>query len=211
MPRVSVIVPNYNHGKYLPLRLESIFNQTFQDFEVILLDDCSSDNSREILELYRNHPKVSTIIYNKRIRGSPPGRAGAPSGPPGPGGRGGRAAGRPRSPAARAGRALDRCPGRSWPHPAARADRPRRAGLGARAAGGRALEPRAARCLIPQGGRGILGPCPDTPPTRTRCSPGCAGSRARCAASTGWSRATRTASTSSPRCRRRPRPCRPSR
>lgn len=65
MPKVSVIVPNYNHAKYLHKRLESIFNQTYQDFEVILLDDCSTDGSREILEQYRNHPKVSQLIYNK--------------------------------------------------------------------------------------------------------------------------------------------------
>jgi glycosyltransferase involved in cell wall biosynthesis len=65
IPKVSVIVPNYNHSKYLEQRLESIFNQTFQDFEVILLDDCSTDNSRDIIEHYRNHPKVSQIIYNE--------------------------------------------------------------------------------------------------------------------------------------------------
>lgn len=45
MPRVSVIVPNYNHLHYLPERLRSIESQSFQDFELILLDDCSSDES----------------------------------------------------------------------------------------------------------------------------------------------------------------------
>ena len=69
-PKVSVIVPNYNHVNYLPQRLDSIFNQTFQDFDVILLDDCSTDNSREILNQYRNHPKVSTIIFNEHNSGS---------------------------------------------------------------------------------------------------------------------------------------------
>lgn len=38
-------------------RIESILQQTFQDFELILLDDCSTDGSREILERYRNHPQ----------------------------------------------------------------------------------------------------------------------------------------------------------
>jgi glycosyltransferase involved in cell wall biosynthesis len=57
--KVSVIVPNYNHAKYLPRRLDSIFNQTFQDFEVILLDDCSTDNSLSIPGEYVKHPKVS--------------------------------------------------------------------------------------------------------------------------------------------------------
>ena len=43
MPKVSIIVPNYNYRKYLPQRLQSIFEQTFTDYEVILLDDCSTD------------------------------------------------------------------------------------------------------------------------------------------------------------------------
>lgn len=67
---VSVIIPTYNHEKFLPQRLESVLNQTFQDFEVIILDDCSPDNSRSILEQYRNHPKVSHIVYNEVNSGS---------------------------------------------------------------------------------------------------------------------------------------------
>lgn len=61
---VSIILPNYNHASYLPQRLDSIFNQTYQNFEVIILDDCSTDNSLEVLESYRNHPKVSHFIVN---------------------------------------------------------------------------------------------------------------------------------------------------
>src|SRR5216110_1203762 len=49
-PAVSIIVPNYNHARYLPERLSSIFNQTFRDFEVILLDDASTDGSVDELE-----------------------------------------------------------------------------------------------------------------------------------------------------------------
>lgn len=71
MPTVSVIVPNYNHAPYLRQRLDSIFNQTFQDFEVIILDDCSTDNSKEIIEEYRKRPQVSHIVYNETNSGSP--------------------------------------------------------------------------------------------------------------------------------------------
>ncbi|GAA3736392.1 hypothetical protein GCM10022422_19330 [Flavobacterium ginsengisoli] len=70
-PLVSIIIPNYNHEKFLTQRLESVFNQTFQDFEVILLDDCSSDNSILILKQYANHPKVSHCIFNTNNSGSP--------------------------------------------------------------------------------------------------------------------------------------------
>ena len=48
-PKVSVIVPNYNHARFLPKRIDSILGQSFQDFELILLDDCSTDDSRSIL------------------------------------------------------------------------------------------------------------------------------------------------------------------
>ena len=68
---VSVILPNYNHAAYLKERLDSIFNQTYSNFEVIILDDCSTDSSLKVLEPYRNHPKVSHFIINKTNTGSP--------------------------------------------------------------------------------------------------------------------------------------------
>ena len=68
---ISVIVPNYNHSKFLEERLDSIFKQTYQNFEVILLDDASTDNSVSILEKHKNHPKVSHCIINKTNSGNP--------------------------------------------------------------------------------------------------------------------------------------------
>ena len=70
-PAVSVIIPNYNYARYLEERISSVLNQTFQDFEVILLDDASTDESRVILERYREHPKVSHIVVNTENSGSP--------------------------------------------------------------------------------------------------------------------------------------------
>ena len=63
--KVSIIIPNYNHASFLQERIESILNQSFQNFELIILDDFSSDNSRKIIEAYRNHPKVSHVVYNE--------------------------------------------------------------------------------------------------------------------------------------------------
>lgn len=71
MPTFTVIIPNYNHAPFLKARIDSVINQTYPDFELILLDDCSSDNSRDIIEEYRQHPKVSHIVYNKRNSGHP--------------------------------------------------------------------------------------------------------------------------------------------
>lgn len=70
MPIVSIIIPNYNHSAFLTQRIESVLNQTFQDFEVILMDDCSTDNSRDILDRYRSHPKVTHTIFNTQNSGS---------------------------------------------------------------------------------------------------------------------------------------------
>jgi glycosyltransferase involved in cell wall biosynthesis len=67
---VTVIIPNYNHAAYLRQRIDSVLHQTYQDFELIILDDCSTDNSQEIIGSYANHPKVSQIILNKTNSGS---------------------------------------------------------------------------------------------------------------------------------------------
>lgn len=51
-PRVSILMPVYNVAPYLREAMDSILVQTFQDFELIVLDDCSPDNSAEILDTY---------------------------------------------------------------------------------------------------------------------------------------------------------------
>ncbi len=51
-------------------RIESILNQTYQDFELIILDDASTDESREIIEQYSNHHKFSAVICNTVNSGS---------------------------------------------------------------------------------------------------------------------------------------------
>lgn len=70
MPTVSVIVPNFNHAPYLKQRIDSILGQTYQDFELILLDDNSSDSSREVMESYRSNPHVSHVVFNEVNSGS---------------------------------------------------------------------------------------------------------------------------------------------
>lgn len=52
MPRVSIIIPTYNNAQFLPATLESVFQQTFQDYEIIVIDDGSTDNTREVLTPY---------------------------------------------------------------------------------------------------------------------------------------------------------------
>jgi glycosyltransferase involved in cell wall biosynthesis len=80
MPRVSVIVPNYNHGRFLERRFASICDQTFNDFEVIFVDDASTDESREVYRrfaaddgrfhgLFHEHNSGNVFIqWNRGVR-----------------------------------------------------------------------------------------------------------------------------------------------
>jgi glycosyltransferase involved in cell wall biosynthesis len=69
-PRISVIVPCYNHRRFLPERIESILKQTRTDFELILLDDASPDGSGDYLEQVASQTGAR-FLRNDRNTGSP--------------------------------------------------------------------------------------------------------------------------------------------
>lgn len=68
-PKVSVIVPSYNHAPYLAQRLDSILGQTYQDFELIFLDDASPDHTREVFAPYAGNPRIRAV-FNERNSGN---------------------------------------------------------------------------------------------------------------------------------------------
>ncbi|MBO4454606.1 MAG: glycosyltransferase family 2 protein [Paludibacteraceae bacterium] len=70
MKKVSVIMPNYNHAPYLKERMDSILAQDYPDFEVILLDDASTDDSAAILKEYTQDQKVKALIINEQNSGN---------------------------------------------------------------------------------------------------------------------------------------------
>jgi glycosyltransferase involved in cell wall biosynthesis len=71
-PRISVVVPNYNHAPFLAQRLNSIYRQSYEPFEVILLDDCSTDDSLSVLNAYKaKFPRITRILANSSNTGSP--------------------------------------------------------------------------------------------------------------------------------------------
>ncbi len=64
MPKVSVIIPTYNCAHYLADALESVFQQTFSDYEVIVVDDGSPDNTKEVVERFiTRYPSRLKYIY----------------------------------------------------------------------------------------------------------------------------------------------------
>ncbi len=63
-PKVSIILPNYNYARFLDERISSLLSQTFEDFELIIVDDASTDNSREVIEKYRSDPRVRPIWFD---------------------------------------------------------------------------------------------------------------------------------------------------
>jgi glycosyltransferase involved in cell wall biosynthesis len=72
LPKVSVVVPNYNHAHFLRRRLSSVYGQTYKNIEVILLDDASTDASRIILDEYaQTYSDITRRIYNETNSGSP--------------------------------------------------------------------------------------------------------------------------------------------
>jgi len=70
LPVVSIIVPNYNHAAFLSRRIDSILNQTVTDIEIIILDDFSRDNSREIINGYASKDGRIKTYFNTSNSGN---------------------------------------------------------------------------------------------------------------------------------------------
>ncbi|MGI4751819.1 MAG: glycosyltransferase family 2 protein [Janthinobacterium lividum] len=70
-PLVSVIIPSYNHAEYLQERINSVLHQSYTNFEVIILDDASQDESKEIIEQHNHNFQIVHQVFNIQNSGSP--------------------------------------------------------------------------------------------------------------------------------------------
>ena len=65
MPEISVILDNYNYANFLPQAITSVLDQSFKDYELIIVDDGSTDNSREIIEKFASQYSGIIPVYKK--------------------------------------------------------------------------------------------------------------------------------------------------
>lgn len=63
-PIISVIMPSYNHEKFIRRAIESVLNQDFQDYEFLIADDCSPDNSRKVIDLFEDK-RIKRFYFNE--------------------------------------------------------------------------------------------------------------------------------------------------
>jgi glycosyltransferase involved in cell wall biosynthesis len=69
MVLVSVIMASYNHERYLSEAIESVLDQTSPDLELVIVDDCSKDHSREIIEAYQKRDSRIKAVYHEENMG----------------------------------------------------------------------------------------------------------------------------------------------
>ena len=62
MPKVTVIMPSYNHEKYVASAVESVLEQTWQDFEIVITDDGSTDNTVDEIRRYKD-PRITLFTF----------------------------------------------------------------------------------------------------------------------------------------------------
>lgn len=68
-PILTVIITNYNHAQYLPKAIDSLLTQSFSSFEILIIDDASSDNSLEIINQYMEKHENIRLIAHKKNKG----------------------------------------------------------------------------------------------------------------------------------------------
>ena len=66
MPNVSICIPSYNCGAFIGKAIQSVLDQTYQDFEIIVIDDCSTDNSEEVVKSFKD-PRIKFFKNEKNL------------------------------------------------------------------------------------------------------------------------------------------------
>ena len=67
--KISVYISSYNQKEYLQVAIESVLNQTFLPYEIIIVDDCSSDGSQELIKEYSKKYSFIRYVFHKENKG----------------------------------------------------------------------------------------------------------------------------------------------
>ncbi len=70
MPKISIIIPTYNCAAYIPEAVDSVLKQSYQDFEIIIVDDGSTDNTSQVLERYGSKASIKYIYQENKGPGA---------------------------------------------------------------------------------------------------------------------------------------------
>ncbi len=69
-PLFSICIPNYNYAHYIDQTIDSVLSQTFQDFEIIIADNASTDNSLEVIQSY-DDPRIKLVLNQYNVGFAP--------------------------------------------------------------------------------------------------------------------------------------------
>lgn len=64
MPTISVVIPSFNHEKYISEAIQSVLDQTYQDFEIVITDDGSSDNSVKLIKEFTDS-RIKLFVFRR--------------------------------------------------------------------------------------------------------------------------------------------------
>ena len=65
--RLGVVVPSYNHAKFLQITLRSLLDQSYSNLQIVVIDDYSSDNTQEVLLDFKNEPRIRVLTNNSNL------------------------------------------------------------------------------------------------------------------------------------------------
>ena len=68
--KISVVIPTYNRGDIISKSLDSISNQTYPDWEIVVVDNASTDNTAEVMQRYTTNPKIRYVVNDRNYERS---------------------------------------------------------------------------------------------------------------------------------------------
>ena len=63
---IDIIIPNYNNANFLDQSIKSVINQSFKNWKIYIVDDSSTDNSKDIILKYKNNKKIKSFFFLKK-------------------------------------------------------------------------------------------------------------------------------------------------